>query len=306
MNGLEARARRIIGATCGCALAVLAVPGGALAGDEVLGTVDGVSYLRDTGTLTPPNPVTVDVNCPVGTRPTGGGFQVGASPEDSLYSGYPVDLLAPLDGTPDSWRTVGYSGGQSLQEISAHAVCHGGELRYRREGGKLPEGTPAARTLTARCPDGTHVVGGGAAAGEDGTPAAAQVNSSYPIDGADRDKAPDDGWRGRFYGSEQPRTRVVAICAETKPRYRQFMGTLKAGDAGGVFLDCPAARHVLGIGVRIDGDAAQGHANSTYPGDGFPGRANDDADSLPDDVANTSATNVAGAAKNVTGFGICG
>ena len=134
-----------------------------------------------------------------------------------------------------------------------------------------------------------HVTGGGAAAGINGTPGEAFVNSTHPIDTPDdADNVPDDGWRTRVYGIRQPGTRAVAICADEMPSYDKLGFEIAPASNSGAFVDCLPREQVLGIGVRIDGNAAQGRSVGASPDDAFPGRPNDAPNEVPDDTASVS------------------
>jgi hypothetical protein len=276
-------------------------------GDIDQGTVGGISYRSDSEIMLSGTPATVDVSCPTGTFPTGGGFEVIATPAYSAYQALPVNLDTATRG-PDAWRTVAIEEnppGNASEPVS-RVICRAGAPRFVKASGQLPEGTPGAVTLTARCPSGTHVSGGGAAAGINGTPGDAYVNSTYPIDSRDADAQPDDGWRARLYGVRQPGTRVVAICVEEAPTYDKRTFEVEPGSNTGAFLECSPSEQALGVGVRLDGNAAEGRAFSASTADAFPGAPNDDGNAVPDDNALGSAINDSGDPKNVSVFSICG
>ena len=197
---------------------LLIAPGAASAGTvNSLGTVDGVSYLQASGFVTNAAPLVLEIPCPGLKRPTGGGYQIGLNELDTLRSAAPADLNG--DGRIDGWRVVAETG-QSGTAVGTDAslICRRGKVRYVSQTGTLPA-SPGSLTLTARCPSDMHVTGGGAVASTGGDPRAAWVSSSYPIDVKDADTKPDDGWRAHLYGSTQPGTKVVAICAPTKQSY---------------------------------------------------------------------------------------
>jgi hypothetical protein len=182
-----------------------------------------------------------------------------------------------------------------MAQVESYGICSGMDVTYRLAQGILPA-TPHALTLTANCPGTRHVVGGGAAAGQSGSIADAYVNSSYPIDDGDRNKAPDDGWRARLYGANQSDAVAVAVCAKTKPRYRRLDAT--ASDI--VVVDCPASRHVLGAGFRVHGDPSTSwmHAATLYDD------SSDEPDTVPDD--RVGFDEAAEGDQRVTAHAICG
>jgi hypothetical protein len=307
MSGRRGRATALIPAMAALALCVM--PGLAAAGQS-LGTVDGITYLHEMGSATISAPFDVELPCPDGTRPTGGGFAVGLHQTDSLRGTLPADLDA--DGRIDGWRVIAETGQPSTAVgADAWAICRGGKLRYASKSGQLPAGSPGALKLTARCPNGFRVTGGGALAGApppSGDPRVAEVLYSHPIDGRDDDTKPDDGWRARLYGTEQAETKVIAICAETRQKYVQGDTSPVQADGGGSgrFVSCPATRHVLGIGGLIGGPVGEARQHSADPGDAFSLHENHDEDTVPDDNASASFVNEAGAPKTGTVYGICG
>jgi hypothetical protein len=159
-----------------------------------------------------------------------------------------------------------------------------------------------------------HVTGGGAVASDGGTALGAYVSSSYPIDGKDADKNPDDGWRATFYGSTQPGTKVIAICASTKQKYLSRVAQDPGGDhsigagvvGSGYVVFCPAAKHVLGVGAFIDGPSGQVRVHATYSEDAFDLAPNDDVDTIPDDDTGMSFSNRSSSAQASNGWAICG
>lgn len=303
MSGTRGRGAALIAATAALTLAAA----GLASADQDLGTVDGVSYLSDADFVTSATPLVLDIACPPGTRPTGGGYGVGLDPLDMLRGAFPADLDA--DGRIDGWRVIAETG-QSGTAVGtdASAICRGGKLRYVRQAGDLPTGPAGGLKLTARCPRGLGVTGGGALAGTlPGDPRSAEVLYSHPIDARDADTKPDDGWRASFYGTDQPGTKVIAICAETRQKYIQdVVESVEVGGGHGRFILCPGARHALGIGTRISGPTGEARATSAGPLDAFSGHPNDDQDTVPDDNVSASFANEVGATKTGTVYGICG
>ena len=295
---------------------MLLAPGAASAGPGPvitnLGTVDGVSYLSASSSVTHFAPLVLEIPCPGKKRPVGGGYEIGLNELDTLRSAAPADLNG--DGRIDGWRVVAETEQPSTAVgTGASAICRRGKVRYVSEEGTLPA-NPGGLTLTAVCAADMHVTGGGAVASTGDDPSAAWVSSSYPIDGNDADSKPDDGWRARFYGSTQPGTKVVAICAPTKQSYpsrsKQYPEqdqSIPAGDTGsGYWVSCPATKHVLGIGAFIGGSPAEVRVPITNLSDGFDMWPNDDADSVPDDNAGMSFANRSSSAQPTDGWAICG
>jgi hypothetical protein len=278
------------------------------------GSVDGVTYLSTDGTtfVTNAAPLVIEIPCPGLKRPMGGGYQIGLNVLDTLRSAAPADLNG--DGKIDGWRVVAETGQNGTAVgTDANVICRKGTVRYVTKTGTLPA-SPGALTLTARCPSNMHVTGGGAVASDGGAALGAYVSSSYPIDGSDGDSRPDDGWRATFYGSTQPGTKVIAICASTSPTYiaRSTQHPdqdqkIPAGDVGsGYWATCPPTKHVLGIGAYIAGPPRYVRVHAMYPGDAFDGDSNADSDSIPDDDASMSFANRSSTAQKTEGWAICG
>lgn len=292
---------------------MLIVPGAASAATvDNLGTVDGVTYLQTSDSVTIAAPLVLEIPCPGTKQPTGGGYQIGLNELDTLRSAAPADLNN--DGRMDGWRVVAETGQPSTAVgTSANVMCRGGTLKYVTKTGTLPA-SPGPLTLTARCPSNMHVTGGGAIASTGGDPSAAYVSSSYPIDGSDANSKPDDGWRATFYGSTQPGTEVIAICATTRPTYgsRQQQNpdqdtSIGAGVVGsGYVVTCPATKQLLGMGAFIGGSPGEVRITDMYPEDAFSGWPNDDPDSVPDDNSGMSFSNRSSSAQPTNGWAICG
>jgi hypothetical protein len=298
-------------ALAGLVMMVVA-PGAASAGPAPaitnLGSVDGVSYLAMTAAFSSAAaPAVMEIPCPGEKRPVGGGYQIGLHELDTLRSAAPADLNR--DGRIDGWRVVAETEQpNTLVGTDASAICRKGKVRYVSKAAALPA-SPGALTLTARCPSDMHVTGGGAIASIDGDPHAAYVSSSYPIDGNDADTKPDDGWRAHFYGSAQPGTQVIAICAPTKQSYPSRSKqnpeqdqTIKAGYFGlGYTVTCPETKHLLGMGAFIAGSPGEVRVHSTFMGDDAS-----DGDSIPDDNGGMSFSNGSTSDQATEGWAICG
>lgn len=291
---------------------MLLLPGAASAATVNNGTAGKVTYLASSGDfVTSAAPLVIDLKCPGAKRPIGGGYQIGINELDTLRSAYPADTDG--DGKIDGWRVVAETGQPSTAVgTSASAVCRKGTVKYVTKTGTLPA-SPGALTLTAKCPSGMHVTGGGAVASDGGAAQGAYVSQMYPIDGSDADKLPDDGWRARFWGSTQPGTKVIAICRYSTQTYETRSAQnpdqdqhLAAGNVGsGYVVFCPADKHVFGIGAYIEGSPGEVRVTQTYTEDAFSLASNDDADSVPDDDTGMSFSNRSSSAQLTEGWAIC-
>lgn len=117
------------------------------------------------------------------------------------------------------------------------AVVSSGGLKYVTKSFSLVPGKP--RTHEAPCPKRNHVLGGGHY--NSGGFGEAIGLHSYPYDGDDRNKQPDDGWAAmqRAFGEAQP-AQVYAICARVTPDYAKKTETVPPDAAEDrVLVKCP-------------------------------------------------------------------
>ncbi len=138
---------------------------------------------------------TLSVSCPHGTKVTGGGAGITGNHQNEVSSSQPADGKDADTKPNDGWSAV-VNNGSSMgsQRMTVTAVCSKlGKYKVVHTGQvSLPDNHQVA--ATAPCPGGSQVTGGGLSIRgfDDGYEAA----SSFPIDGSDHNKLPDDGWRG--------------------------------------------------------------------------------------------------------------
>ncbi len=298
---------RRTGLAAGLALAlVLASPAYAggptdpVGGEQKLGQVAGLKYLRETvvvgssGSWDPPYEGT-RIACgghASSWHVVSGGVRVtGSSEQNLIASTRPNDLDAPFENpdntTPDDWfeSVVSSVLGRTM---TGYAVCTKRWLRY--EVTTVPSQPSGERAAKVSCPSNKHVVGGGAFIATTGS----HVNSSYPL---------KNGWRTRIHdvvgglgGME-----VYAVC-RSLGRVRHVSKTVTgvtAGTSRSVVARCRANEHVAGGGGRITGSIADAHLAATYPIDGG------DRGKTPDDGWKVVARNSSGGAKKVTAVALC-
>ena len=122
--------------------------------------------------------------------------------------------------------------------------------------------SPARATGSVECAKGTHVFGGGVSANAGGQ----ALVASFPFDGADGDKKPDDGWRVKVDNRGAATTaRVAAVCGERLPTYRTRSFTAAPSDETTSSAICKAG-HVTGGGVDFAPPQGHGLINDTFPG----------------------------------------
>lgn len=154
-----------------------------------------------------------NVSCPSGLSATGGGVETIGDPLNwALNSTLPGDDGSDADAFPDDqWRGYVLYGGATPSDFLIEIICTEDLPSYERKDTPLPTGSNAK--ATAKCPAGQHITGGGIVIS--GSVSEGFVVSSYPIDGKDKGKAPDDGWRVSGFNNNgaPPKTLTAwAIC----------------------------------------------------------------------------------------------
>jgi hypothetical protein len=128
------------------------------------------------------------------------------------------------------------------------------------------------------------------------------LNTTYPIDLADGDSIPDDGWRDyMLYGGGSSSSFLVDVaCGEDVPDYRSKVRDLDVAATDGVKgkVMCHSG-HVTGGGALISGAVDEAYIVASYPVDG------NDHDRAPDDGWKVFALNSEGADKTLTTYAIC-
>jgi hypothetical protein len=170
--------------------------------------------------------------------------------------------------------------------IAEGAITRSGGLKYVTKSFELLPG--GARTTKAPCPGRNQVLGGG------------HYNSggfgdvlglhSYPYDGDDRNKRPDDGWAAmqRAFGEAVP-AKVYAICGRVTPDYVKEKATIPPDGAEKTMeVECP-----LNI-LNVTSGGSRGPASVREVG-GNPTGAE-----WWQDIANRGTS-----AREVTAFAIC-
>jgi hypothetical protein len=154
------------------------------------------------------------VACPTGTTLIGGG--VGISGTNHMQE---VASSAPFDGkdadhkTDDGWAGRANNGLNKKVTMTVAAVCaRSGSFRFvHSAGASVADNTQLSASVT--CPSGTTVTGGGVSI--TGSSLGVEVGDSFPIDGADVDTTPDDGWQATANNDSTGRSQtmqVFAIC----------------------------------------------------------------------------------------------
>jgi hypothetical protein len=284
-----ARGFRSLRAAVVTSIAVALTAATAFAADTFQGAAHGVQYWKDTVMVGAPGDGNGFVQCPVGTKVSGGGFSQG---------GLSGELSDSFPGSNDGWAVnVKFDPSGSLD---TWAICNKGARSFRNSRRTL--GADKTQKLTVRCSGGKHVIGGGAKIV--GPIADARMNSSYPFDSKDRGHKPDDGWRARGVNlsGDGLTFRAFVICAEKQPVYRSSKVTLQPSTSSAAIPACPDNRALLSGGVRLTGPGTEGVVHALRPSDGA------DADATPENRMLANGENLPGASeeKRLTGYAICG
>jgi len=287
----------------------LAVGGAALAGeqenpnigDEVAGKAGGLRYSADSQAFNPANVgyATNDAGCghPSWHLVGGGSAASGPSDDVQLASGRGIDFTDPDDRVDDGFLASGY--GATGGAITSFSICRpGGGVKYVRV--EVPDGSSGLRTGQAHCGGRRWHVSAGStfiATSESWT------NSSHPFDGGDRDRTPDDGWRGRVFDTANGPGGfyIYAICLRgTALRYGKAQPvTIADEEARTRVARCRRKEHVVGGGAKLTGPISRGRLIATHPSD------SGDVGSVPDDRWRAGAFNVSGLEKRLTTYAIC-
>ena len=149
----------------------------------------------------------------------------------------------------------------------------------------------STKTVSAKCPRGTHVLGGGGESG--GGFGDTFISSSFPFDGRDRDSKPDDGWKATHSSFDDVRELYAdAVCGSQMPVYRKEEFEAAPEDRLQVAIDCGGGPAIIHGGLR---GAASVQPVASYP---FDGSGNQDSWQL-------TADNVSEKPRSVKGYAIC-
>ena len=278
----------------------------------------------------------VSARCPAGTRLTGGGTllarSTGAAPSGNLK----VNGTLPSDGSgapatggpadPDEWTSVAAFGGGSEpgHEARAFALCAAAPAARHTSVVVATSADGAAAIapagVTATCPDGTRLVGGGALGTPPSAPSFRPV-ASFPSDDAGRAALPGATDPGSWTaigaapaGTAGVTTSAFALCSDAPELHTSVarvdaQGPQTANAAVAVTVTCPPDTRLLSGGVRVDASGvapAQGvHLSGSYPSaaDGSPVPAGTQAPASWTTVV--QAGNGSAAGTNQRAFALC-
>ena len=229
--------------------------------------------------------------CPRGTHVYGGGMDAAQSFErGAVNSSFPVDLGDRGTVPDDGWAVYYDNYMQRRDDAKVTAVCGRVMPKYRSQ--RAPIGPRRFKTLTARCPRGTYVWGGGS------------DNSGPYFDFILSQTFPSGrrGWTSTIsnFGDGSFRGRSWAICGTTKPRYVRE-STIAIAEGSTLWdSDCPNQRFHL-----ISGGGSHGAPGFIGLGTINPADGDGRVDAAPDDEMTVSFHNYTETPRRATVHAVC-
>ncbi len=175
--------------------------------------------------------------CPHGTQVISGGVHVsGANRKLEIAASEPHDAPGDPGSKPDNgWFGRATNDSGTDESFSVHAICaETGRFVYLSASQNVSDNAHSESSVL--CPPRAKVTGGGVdltLPGPDDQPSnifGIEAAGSTSVDGPDKNKLRDDGWRGAVNndntGAGETMT-TFAIC--TKPSERHFSGTFSGG-----------------------------------------------------------------------------
>jgi hypothetical protein len=283
--------RFLLLATAALASLAIAAPVALAGGDENLdlGSSHGLHYyeLLPQNGIIGPSSITNTTFCQAsGYVAVGGGASVGSLGTDQLAETEPFDF-APK---PIGWQIGIRNSGNSPITYLGFAVCleaggRGVTYPFRIAHAVPPAGSP---NLRVRCPDGSVVIGGGAAAGNLN---ASLVTASRPFDDSDRNSRPDDGWRSAITNDSTTTEDMTgyAICTSRDTTSYSYRHSPRAPVASGASVDLEASCNIS-TAVVSGGGSITGAPGAVWIAAAWPADDARDADTTPDNQWHTAFT----------------
>jgi hypothetical protein len=160
-------------------------------------------------------------------------------------------------------------------------------------------GSGVSLSMETACPQGTHLVSGGA--DDDRFDPSSNLQSSFPVDSDDPGKAPDDGWRMSSHNGlmSTANPEVFAVCQAAKPTYASKRASVAADSGRTVKVACPASTHVVSGGLRAKGPIPDVGLSALAPFDG------PDANSAPGDGWRAKLANSGAGRHRLKLYAVC-
>jgi hypothetical protein len=270
----------------------LLVPAVASAGNNPLGSANGLDYYSQTSSSVPNGESTpaLPMSCALGDNVVSAGAAAHT----------PTIRLTALTVGGTTLRKM-YNGSGAASVFTGFLLCQEAALQLVSKSSAGPADLQS-KTVKVKCPKRKHVVSGGFswAPGENEAPHF--VNASVPYDSKDRKRKPDDGWKATFYnaGGGEPNVSVLARCARPMPKYVKLASGLGAGPVTvGLGATCAEGFGAMGGGAQLSGAPAGNHVVHSAPEDNTG-----DGDSVPEDRWMTRVHSAAGGGT-ATAWAIC-
>ncbi|HTG48620.1 MAG TPA: hypothetical protein VK646_13305, partial [Actinomycetota bacterium] len=252
------RGKRLVPLLFAGSLLVLLLPQAGTAGtepdpnihDTVLGTTGGIRYATDSAVYQASNNDFIDVYAGCGGPKWhlfgGGSLASGGVAKSFEEFDRPADYTDADTTLDDGW--LASAKGTPPAKLHAYTACmkHAASYPFAN----VPNQASANRNAQIACAGTEQVTTGSMAIATSNS----WINSSYPYDGPDKDKIPDDGWRGAVYdtGNGIGGFSDYAVCSKgLKLHYFKGPATkVKVKSAVTVKVICPTDQHVVGGGEK--------------------------------------------------------
>jgi hypothetical protein len=286
----------------------LAITAGAQAGEVTqtdLGSKGGYDYRRAQGSdLGAHQSFFIFAQCAEGDAVTGGGGLIGASATYVRLTRTVPFHIGPTAGKPrEAWAAGAENMGDSPAAFSAFAICRkaGADgLAYRSSSKPIAGGE--VKTVKARCPSGSAVLGGGGEMVD--TLADIFFDQSRPFDGGDKNSRPDDGWQVRAFSSVGDYTlKAHAICTSKGISHLHYRSHTRPDITGPGTGDALAECH--DDEVAVGGGASMTGVGSGWIGFTLPFASKADSNQIPEDGWEAAFYVVSQAGSDLTAYATC-
>jgi hypothetical protein len=222
----------------------------------IVGVASGAKLSTKTATATLPDDQvthTATAECKQGSKVVGGGRQLSDDVNDYAASSHPT---GKKQWTAGGLRTSDQTG---ASEVTAFARClKGAKVSIKSATIGLPD-DPAAHSVTAKCPKGSKVSGGGAAVAPDDPFNDAEPAGSYPSGKRE--------WTavGEAYVPDAELTSFAVCLKDSKiTRRSESFAMPNDGDTHLVTAKCPRKTKALGGGLELS-EAYDDYDQGSYP-----------------------------------------
>ncbi len=241
----------------------MAVPAATmLVGGLALAGGGGLRYVHHLEIAEPGTSI-ARANCPSGTEVVGGGGGIAGTSED-----FELNATTPAS-SGDGWLAVVINQTGADVNSHVHAICTRSSAGIVTVERSEPVAAGSIGTRSARCPQGTDVLGGGVDPAQQSS--SIEVSGTLPFDGDDRNPRRDDGWHAQVNNESTAMINmsVTAICTENGRglSYLSSGRTIRANQSETLRLGCPANTKPTGGGVDLTGINPGYEVSDSLPAD---------------------------------------